>query len=158
MRRLNQSGATLVELLLSLALIGLFAPLLAASIYQLTTFTEKSQSRTQLLRNVNNAGYWFTSDVHRATGSNLINGAPAVNSVTLNWTEGSQSRSSIYLVSGSNLIRQYGGETRIIATDISGVSFSLSNGVVTFTLSLTSTDRWQINIQKAYEASFRYTG
>ena len=90
-----------------------------------------------------------------AESSDLVDGAAAVDRVTLTWTEWFQlanvPHESTYWLSGSELKRDFDGTVSTVARNISGVGFSQADRVIT--LVITSTPKWSFT--RSVERTFR---
>jgi prepilin-type N-terminal cleavage/methylation domain-containing protein len=81
----EQSGFTLIELIVALAITGLLAGGLSATIFQVLNGNAQSSSQMNVVRQVQNAGYWISQDTLMAqiVARSGATGFP----LTLTWTE-----------------------------------------------------------------------
>lgn len=92
----GQKGFTLIEVLVSMAVAGLLLSGVVVAIFQTTGTTMRSTTQITALENIKSAAYAVSKDVRRASTTTLVGGAPAVASLTLDWT--------VWYDSGGNLI------------------------------------------------------
>ena len=156
MRRLgDQSGLTLVELLVATAITGLLAGALGTTVHQLFMTSERGNDELRALHDVQNAGSWLNLDGERAETTNLIDGAPPAASMTLSWTSGSQAHTVTYSLSGTELQRNHNGTTITVARHISGIQFSISDRVITVMMTSTPEGRWGVSKEAEYRIWLR---
>ena len=74
----EQKGFTIVEMLISIAILGIVAPLLVLALFQILTFTERARAGFEAQADTRNAAAWISQDVVMAQGTNLIAGDPPV--------------------------------------------------------------------------------
>jgi len=156
--RFDQRGTTLIELLISVGLTAIIAVVLGSVIFQFAQATEQGNGQLQALHDLQNAGYRITADGKRAETTNLIEGAGPVSTMTLAWSDGEQSNTITYSLSGTDLEREHNGTTRVVARHVSGVEFSISQGVVTVTITSAPAGRWGVSKQATYKTYLRPTG
>ncbi|MFC1957489.1 type II secretion system protein J [Chloroflexota bacterium] len=87
----NERGFTFIELLISIAIIGLIAGAASTTTFQVMTGTNRSNDRMTVIRQVQNAGYWISRDTRMAEG---VSTAPDF--LTLTWTEWDYDEVSTY--------------------------------------------------------------
>lgn len=100
----SQKGFTLLEILLVLAVSGVLVSGILTAIFQTTRVTADSTNRISAYEDIRDAAYWISKDIRMASTSNLTNGAPAVDALTLDWT--------VWYDSGGSLI-QFGDYRRV---------------------------------------------
>ncbi len=110
MRRLER-GFTIVELSITLALVGLIGSGAVATIFQLLSGTERSSNQTMVSSQVQNAGYWLSKDAEPAESITVDNLDPDT-FLIMRWTE-----------------RNYGGGGGDIEHSATYFFTSLSDGV-----------------------------
>ena len=80
------------------------------------------------------AGRQVSRDILMAAGSDLVDGAPPVNQLTLSWIEwydlAGLPHSVTYELSGSNLDRDYDGVVTTVARNISSIEFARTDRVI----------------------------
>ena len=146
---------TLIELLISLGVTAMLVGVLGSVIFQFTMAAEQGNERLDVLHDVQNAGYWITADAKRALTTDLVEGAQPVESMTLGWSEGSQSHTVVYSLSERDLERAHNGVTRVVARHVSEAGFALSQGVVTVTLTSSPEGRWEVSKETVYKSYLR---
>lgn len=151
----GQKGITLVEVLVATAITGLIAGALGAAIHQFITTSERGNQKLTALNDVRNAGRWLTLDGRRAQSTNLVDGAPAVGSVTLSWTTEGQVHTTTYSLSGPELKRDLNGTVTTVARHVSTAGFSLAGQLFTATLTSTPEGRSPVSEQATYKVWLR---
>jgi prepilin-type N-terminal cleavage/methylation domain-containing protein len=141
----KQRGMTLVELLLALGISGVIIGGLAASIYTIMSVTGRGNAEITLLRDIQSASHWISNDARMARGATLTGGIPA-NGIILVWDDfEGNSHSCNYSYSGKELIRSYEGTSSTIAWNVSSVEFSVTDDVLTYTITSEIEGRWEVN-------------
>jgi len=153
----GQKGTTLVEVLVATAIVGLIVGALVTAIHQFITTTERGNQKLRALHDVQNLGHWLTLDGERAQSTNLIDGAPAVASMTVSWTNEGQVQTSTYSLSGTELKRDLNGTVTTVARHVSTAGFSVAGRLATVTISSTPEGRWGVSEQATYQIWLRPT-
>ncbi len=83
----NQSGFTLIEVLASIAIIGVISLGASVSSAQIMNQTSRDRDNTLANTNVTNAINWMTRDALMAQTMSGCSGFPATNPLTLSWVE-----------------------------------------------------------------------
>jgi prepilin-type N-terminal cleavage/methylation domain-containing protein len=87
MKKLNkgESGLTLVELLIVIAITGMIAAAIIGVLFQVLIMNTRTSNRMTAVRQVQNAGFWVSPDVQMANTVNATgtSGFPLI----LTWTE-----------------------------------------------------------------------
>jgi prepilin-type N-terminal cleavage/methylation domain-containing protein len=143
----QQSGFTLVEVMVSVGITALVSGMLGAGIFQVLSVQRFWTEDVKATKEVRNAESWFagdslnSNDVLDAGGLNRLTCAPdpKVNQVTLTWADTAGApHTAVYKLSGANLVRDLdsSGILQEVARDVvaSTVSFSLCGGVVSLDL------------------------
>ncbi len=154
----DQRGIMLVELLMAAGIAAMLVGVLGSAIFQLMQVTERGNEQFRALHDVQNAGYWITLDAKRAQTTSLIEGAQPAGSIILSWSDGGQSHSVTYSLSGTGLQRDHNDTITVVARHISSVGFSISQGVVTATVTSSPDGRWGVSKQTTYKVCPRPTG
>ena len=63
MNKLEQKGFTLIEMLISIGILGIIAPLLVVALFQILTFTERGRAGFEAQADTRNAAAWISQDV-----------------------------------------------------------------------------------------------
>ncbi len=153
----GQQGFTLVEMLVALGIMAALGTVLVGTLYQMGNFTSRGNAQLSVSADPRNAFGWLGKDVKMANTTDLVDGAPAVSSMTLNWTDKYQdtstAHSAAYSLVGTELRRTEDGvDTHSIARNVTSVEFSLAGRRVTVTL--TSTDDEWADVTKQFSHYF----
>jgi prepilin-type N-terminal cleavage/methylation domain-containing protein len=142
----HEQGYTLVELLITLALVGIIFTVTGAVMYQLSTVGAYGNDRLTLIHEMQNTAFWFNQDgqmsVAASGGSNLILTLPTGKTVT-------------YGLSGQNLQRVDEMSTLTLAQDIAGVSFSIQDRLVSMSITALIRGRTDVNAQNTFAVTLR---
>ena len=130
----EQKGFTLVEILIALGITALITGVLGTAIFQIFDRSVRGQDTLRALNDIQNAGRWLYLDGGRAETTDLVNDAPSVNSMTLNWTSDGQPHAATYALTNSELIRNHNGTQTTVARYVSVADFSISNDLITINL------------------------
>ncbi len=142
----GQRGFTLPELLITVAITGLIVSFLGVAIYQIITVTGSGNDRMTALHELQNAGHWVTLDGQMAStaigGDELELTLPDDSSIT-------------YEVEDTELLRTADESQMTLAQNISSISFSVENRVITMTIT-SSPEGWaNISEQATYKVCLR---
>ncbi len=146
-RAAHQKGFTLIEVLAVVAIVGVLVPVLSMSIIQVIRGTDRNNTMVVALSDIEHAASWLNQDLLMAQTTNLPAYPLTVNlvaggNVTLSWTDYyggvATAHQSQYYLSGTKLMRNYGGQIANIALYISKAQFSKDGSNKVFTVSLTS--------------------
>jgi prepilin-type N-terminal cleavage/methylation domain-containing protein len=148
MKRINERGFTMVEMVIATALMGLIVSFLGTGIYQMLTITEYGNDRLTAMHELQNAAYWFNLDGQAATG------ADASGELVLTTSDNPSIR---YSLSGTNLIRTAGGDDMILARNIINASFSIDNRLLTMFLTSAPDGRDNTSENGTYKVYLRPT-
>lgn len=140
---MNQKGFTLLELLVTIAISGVILLGVVISINQIVEGTIRSGNDVSVLSDINNATRILKEDLIMAQSTDLS--ATPKSSAVLSWTDFSSFQASeyvshtvIYALSGTNLMRTYDDETSIAGRNISSISFTQVDRVITTVITATS--------------------
>ena len=118
-----------------MSIAALIAGAAGVTLFQILDTTRRNNDRIVALHEVDNTHYWVGKDARAAQTTDLADGAPAVNSMTLSWIDGSGTpHSSSYSLLGSELRRNYDGAVLSIARNLSSIQFSRSSQLITVSL------------------------
>ena len=142
----GQKGFTLPELLITVAITGLIVTFLGTAIYQIITVTEYGSDKTIAMHELQNAAHWVSRDgqmARAATGGNeLILTLPDDSSIT-------------YAVVDAELLRTAGDSQMTLARNISDLSFSIEDRVITMAVTSSPEGRPNISEQRTYKVCLR---
>lgn len=142
----GQRGAALVELIVAMTISSLVMGGLVAAIYIVIGTTERGNAAISAANDLRMAGYWIGADARRAGDVSLVDGGPALDSVTLEWSDSwGRSHSSSYALVGTALERTSEGVTKTIAWHVTSVQFSLSGAVLTYEIESMPEGRWRVS-------------
>ncbi|MDP2718988.1 MAG: hypothetical protein Q8P44_04040 [Dehalococcoidia bacterium] len=134
-----QKGTAMLELILAMAITAAMLPGVTALIFHEWRGTSIAKNQVRTSHEISNAARWITQDGKMAETSDLIDGAPPAEQVTLSWTDRyafvNIPHSSTYYLSGKDLLRTYDLKTTTVARDISQIGFSQTGNLVTITIS-----------------------
>lgn len=142
----KERGFTLVELMMATAVTGLIASFLGTGIYEMLTVTDYGNGRLTAVHELQNAAHWFSLDGQRAVTASADGGL----SLTI-----SESSSITYSLVGTELRRTAGGTPLTLAKNITSASFSISNRVITMSLTSSLPARDDISASGTYRVSLR---
>jgi prepilin-type N-terminal cleavage/methylation domain-containing protein len=142
----NQRGFTLVEIIVSLALMALIGGGIATTVYQTININTISNNQMLAIRQVQNLGYYLNLDIHmsESTANGIIPGINNGFPLEINWDyqdyPGGQKHHIVYdIINGTSLQRSdtlndSTTSTIIVAEYISSISFDGHTLTVTATV------------------------
>lgn len=158
----GQRGFTLVEVLVSTAVIGMMVTLVGVGVNQAITLSERANYGSQAQRQTRNALHWMTRDMAMAQTTNVVDGAAPVSSATFTWTDvfadALTNHSLSYVVTNGELRRTYDGVTITIGRQITSLSFSRAGRLMTATINAQPNNRFQQTDQKTLTVMLRGNG
>ena len=147
MKLRNENGFSLVELVMSTAVIGIIISFLGTAIYQILLFTEYGNNRLTAMHELQNAGYWFVRDGQSAVS--------ATGGGTLSLTM-SDNSSITYALTGNELRRSAGGAPMALARNITNADFVVTGSLATMTVTSSPNSRHQVSENETYRVYLRY--
>ncbi|MBA7660586.1 hypothetical protein ES703_68589 [subsurface metagenome] len=148
----GQKGFTLPELLITVAITGLIVSFLGVAIYQIITVTESGNDRMTAIHELQNAGHWLSLD------GQMAKTATGGNELALTFPDDSSITSITYARVNSELRRTADESQMILARNISDISFSVENRVITMTITSSPEGRADINEEGTYKVCLRPAG
>ena len=140
----DEQGAGIVEVLLGILLTATITSALVSLVFTAGKGVDANNSKLTVFRELERAAGFVGDDVSMTTFTNLVDGAAAVDPVTLQWTDyyggAAVGHQSTYALSGGNLTRTYDGVASTVAKAVTSAGFSLSGRVLTFTLTGADTE------------------
>jgi prepilin-type N-terminal cleavage/methylation domain-containing protein len=144
----GERGFTLVELLITIAIMGSIFGVLGEAFHQVITIPEYGNDRMTALHEVQNVAHWFNLDgqmAENATGGNgLILTLPDDSSVS-------------YTLAGTELVRSTSTANRTLARNITSVNFSVENRYITMDIISSPAGRWGVSENETYKICLRPT-
>ena len=147
----DQRGITLVETIVAAVIAAMLVSVLGSAIFLFTRAAEEGNNELRDIHDMQNAGYWLTRDGKMAQYTDLSDGAPPVQSMTLSWTDDGQAHTVTYSLSSTDLRRNHNGTTITVARYVSSVGFSISQGIITGTMTSSPGGRWGISEEATYK-------
>ena len=161
-RRAGEKGATLLELLASMAIVAYIIGGVGTLIYQEVNGTAMAKTSVTVSREIGNAARLISQDGAMAASTNLIAGAQSTDQLTLTWVEYSEfvglPHVASYWLEGTKLRRDYDGTVTTVAQNISEVKFTQTDRLLT--VSISCNPRWWIldeTVEETYRVSLRPT-
>ena len=139
----------MVELVVTTAVTGVIVAFLGIVIYQILNVTGYGNDRLIAGHELENAAYWLNRDGQQASAASGGSGL----ALTL-----SDNSSVTYSLSGTELRRNAGGAYIILARNITGLNFAVSNRVITMSLTSAPQGRYSVSENGTYQVNLRPTG
>ena len=131
----NQSGFTIVDILIATAIVSLLVGPLLALVSASIRIPAQDTASLRTSHSMQSGASSLSKDLQMAAATDLVDAAPPVSSVTLSWTDEYNStgtyHSTTYSLSGTDLRRNYDGTITTVARSISDIDFSINSKVVT---------------------------
>ncbi len=140
---------TIVELIIAIAITGVIVVFLGTAVYQIITVSDYGNNRLNALHDLQNAADWFTRDGQGA--STASGGSYLVLTMSDNSTV-------TYSLSGVDLIRASGASRVTLARNISSISFTFNNRVITMNLTSAPVARDEVSQNGTYMVYLRPSG
>ena len=133
----SERGFTMIDLVMATAITGIIISFLGTSIYQMLNVTAYGKDKLIATHELQNASYWFQLDGQKAKS------ATGGGSLLLTLTDNS---TVTYNLTDNKLGRTVRGGEMILAKNISEVTFTINDRVIT--MSLTSSPEGRDNISE----------
>ena len=138
----NQSGFTLIEVIVSMAITGFIGLGANMSIVQLLNETSRNNDFTTASRNAMNAIYWIGRDAQMAQVISGAAGFPGTNGLSLSWIDWDNgAHTAVYSIEDGQLWRNYtfDGTTKTLIAEYINPSANMTsctsvNGTLTLTI------------------------
>jgi prepilin-type N-terminal cleavage/methylation domain-containing protein len=145
----NQKGYTLAEVAAVLTIIGLIAAAMVVVMPQMTSIPEKGDNQVDALSSLQNAIHWVSRDAGSAAaavgGGNLTLTMPDTSVV-------------IYTITDGVLFRNSGSTSQTVARNITDLSFTIDDRMVTMNVTAQPQGRWNISESRTYQVAMRPSG
>jgi prepilin-type N-terminal cleavage/methylation domain-containing protein len=145
----NERGFTLVEILVTIGIMGVLAMVLGGVVQQMATVPEKSNDQVDALHAVQNAIQWIGKDAVAAKS------AVGGDSLVLTFPDNSE---ITYQKQGSDLYRYLNGDNISIARDVTDLNFTVNNRTITINITAAPESRWNISENQVYQVAMRPSG
>ena len=131
----GRSGFTLVEVLVAVSILTLAVGMVGSGIFQSLSVQRSWRGKMVATKEWRRAHSWFAGDALNSEITNLVDGEPSADTVTLAWTGSDEVlHTATYRLSGSSLVREFDGVETVVARNVVSASFSLLGKVLTFEL------------------------
>ena len=144
----GQKGFALTELLITVAIAGVIFSFLGTAVYQIINVTEYGNDKMIARHELQNAAHWVSLD------GQMARTASGGNELVLTLPDGS---SITYAVVGTELRRTAGESQITLARNISSISFSIENRIITMTITASPEGRLNVSEQATYKVCLRPT-
>jgi len=147
--RQGETGFTLVELAVVMAISGFIFSLLGTGIYQLVTVPEQGNDRITALHELQQVAHLVNID------GQMAQSATGGSQLRLSFPDGS---SANYTLVGTELFRTTSTSNRTLARNITGASFSVVDRMITMDLISAPAGRWAVSENETYQIYLRPGG
>ncbi len=139
---MKQKGFTLIELLVALGVGAVVLTGIVISIFMVMRGATEIKAESVALADIGNAAHWLARDVVMGQSTDLLEGAPPADNITITWTDFTGGGGDeifhyvTYTYSGTELLREYdsANNTTIVGRHLTDVSFSIDGSLVTVIL------------------------
>lgn len=136
----------MVELIVAIAITGVIVVFLGTAIYQILNVTGYGNDRLSATHDLENAAYWFNLDGQGATAASGGSGL----ALTL-----SDNSTVTYSLTGTELRRTASSAYMVLARNVVSISFSISNRVITMSLTSSPSGRYAVSENGTYQVNLR---
>jgi prepilin-type N-terminal cleavage/methylation domain-containing protein len=145
----HQRGYTLAEVMVVLVIMGIIAAAMGIVLPQMTSIPQKGENQVDALSSLENAIHWVSRDAGSA--------AAAVGGGSLTLTMPDSSEVS-YTTADGVLYRNCGGTSQTVARNITDLSFTISDRLITMSVTAQPESRWNISESRTYQVAMRPSG
>jgi len=139
---MKQKGFSLIEVLVALPVGTAILLVIVASFFQIMQGRVDIAQKSVAMADIDSAAHWLARDLPMAQITSLIDETPPTSSMTMSWSdltnwaqdEGTVEHSVSYVLSETQLLRNYDGEVTIVGRYLTNVGFSIDDRVFTVTL------------------------
>ena len=142
----GQSGMTLVELIMTIAITGVIVTFLATAVYQIINVSGYGNDRLSAQHELQNAASWFNVDIQQSVAA--TGGTQLVLTLSDNTTV-------TYSLVGTVLQRSSAGPYKTLALNINSAAFSINNRLASMTLFCVPSWRDSVSENGTYMAYLR---
>jgi prepilin-type N-terminal cleavage/methylation domain-containing protein len=143
---MGQKGFTITELIVTVAITGLIVGFFGAAVYQTIAVSEYGNDKMIARHELQNAAHWVCLDGQMAKtasgGSELVLTLPDDSIIT-------------YAVENRELYRTAGESQMTLARNISNISFSVENRIITMNITSSPEGRSNVSEQGTYNVCLR---
>lgn len=145
----GQSGMTLTEMIIAVAITGIIVVFLGVAIFQIVKVSAYGNDELTALHEMQNAAYWFNLDGQGA--KTATGGGQLVLTLTDNST-------ITYSMSGNNLQRAANSQVMILARNITIANWIVNSRLVTMNLTSAPTGSSSVSENTTYMVYMRPAG
>lgn len=131
----SQLGFTLAEVLVAVGILTIVSSTIGTATFRALNIQGKVRDDGQAILQLQRGLGQFSSDMRKATATDLVDGAPPVSSLSLTWTDQYQGAGTAHTIAyalvGEDLVRTYDGVSHTLARRVVGVAFSRSSKTFT---------------------------
>jgi prepilin-type N-terminal cleavage/methylation domain-containing protein len=146
MKKTDEKGFTMVELVMAVAITGLIVVFLGTAISQIFNVSQYGNNRLTALHEMQNAAYWFNRDGQQAKA--------AIGGSTLTLTL-SDNTTVTYARVGTELRRTAGGTQMTLARNITSANFSVTSRLLTMQMTSAPPGRDDVSETRSYQVWLR---
>ena len=136
----------MIELVIALAITGCIATVVGAVVQETVTVPARGGDQVNSAHAIQNTVHWVSIDGQEAKsavgGASLVLTLPDSSTVT-------------YSLNGNELHRISAGEDRVIAKDISSISFSVDGRLITMDITAAPESRYNVSESGTYQVNMR---
>ena len=133
----DSTGFTLAEMLVAIGIFTTTSGLITGSLFEILSLERGWRDDMVATRELRHADSLFAGDALNATTTTLVDGATPASLVTLSWTNNLGVPQMVtYSISAGSLVRNSGGLSRNLSSNVAAGSFALSGKLLTFDLQI----------------------